>query len=169
MIAATRAKPAGASAAIRSIRRWPRAAGIKASEPEPAYQESVQNTGFRTTPTSLLTPTPTQASPCTTRTTTARPIRGRNTAAPAWPRRAGRGSSPSANQGRVLAGGTTFNSAGNPTQALTAIYSLPAGDLQRHHRRQQRRLQRRPSLHDEVTGIGTPVANLLVPDLAPTA
>jgi subtilase family serine protease len=34
-----------------------------------------------------------------------------------------------ADQGRVLAGGSTFNSSTNPTQILTALYSLPDADF----------------------------------------
>jgi subtilase family serine protease len=69
-----------------------------------------------------------------------------------------------ANQGRVLQGGTTLNSSTDPTQTLSALYSLPPTDF--HDITVGYNGYSAMPGYDEVTGLGSPVANLLVPDLA---
>jgi hypothetical protein len=66
-----------------------------------------------------------------------------------------------ANQGRVLAGGTPLT--GN-TQTLPALYSLPSSDF--HDILYGSNGYSAGPGYDLATGLGTPVANLLVPDLA---
>ena len=51
-----------------------------------------------------------------------------------------------ANQGRVSEGGTTLNSSSDPTQTLSALYSLPTDRFPQHHHGQQWRLQCRARL-----------------------
>ena len=70
-----------------------------------------------------------------------------------------------ANQGRVLQGGTTLNSSSDPTQTLSALYSLPPTDFHDITAGNNGGYSAGPG-YDEVTGLGSPVANLLVPDLA---
>jgi hypothetical protein len=66
-----------------------------------------------------------------------------------------------ADQGRVLAGGTPLT--GN-TQTLPALYSLPSTDF--HDILYGNNGDSAGPGYDLTTGLGTPVANLLVPDLA---
>ena len=61
-------------------------------------------------------------------------------------------------------GGTTLNSTANPTQTLQALYSLPASDF--HDITSGYNGFNAGPGYDEVTGLGSPIANLLVPDLA---
>ena len=70
-----------------------------------------------------------------------------------------------ANQGRAQAGQATLNSSTDPQQTLTALYSLPSADFNDITVGYNGGFFARPG-YDEVTGIGTPVANNLVPDLA---
>jgi hypothetical protein len=67
-----------------------------------------------------------------------------------------------ANQGRVAAGKKALNSSG-PTQTLAALYSLPAGDF--HDITKGNNGFAAGPGYDLVTGRGSPIANLLVPDL----
>ena len=60
-------------------------------------------------------------------------------------------------------GGTTLNSTANPTQTLQALYSLPASDFH-DITSGYNGLSAGPG-YDEVTGRGSPIANLLIPDL----
>ena len=66
-----------------------------------------------------------------------------------------------ADQGRVLAGGTPLT---GYTQTLPALYSLPASDF--HDIIYGNNGDPAGPGYDLATGLGTPVANLLVPDLA---
>ena len=66
------------------------------------------------------------------------------------------------NQGRDAAGAKRLN-ASSPTQALQAIYSLPGADF--HDVTQGSNGYPAGPNYDMVTGLGSPVANLLVPDL----
>ena len=70
-----------------------------------------------------------------------------------------------ANQGRVSEGGTTLNSSSNPTQTLNAIYSLPATDFHSITTGNNGAYSAGPG-YNEVTGLGSPLTNLVVPDLA---
>ncbi len=81
---------------------------------------------------------------------------GTSAAAPIWA-----GLIAIADQGRVLAGGTPLT---GYTQTLPALYSLPAADF--HDILYGNNGDPAGPGYDLATGLGTPVANLLVPDLA---
>lgn len=66
-----------------------------------------------------------------------------------------------ADQGRVLAGGTPLT---GYTQTLPALYSLPSSDY--HDILYGNNGDPAGPGYDLATGLGTPIANLLVPDLA---
>jgi hypothetical protein len=66
-----------------------------------------------------------------------------------------------ADQGRALEGGTSLTGS---TQTLPALYSLPSADF--HDIVDGNNGDAAGSGYDLVTGLGTPVANLLVPNLA---
>ncbi|HLH29088.1 MAG TPA: S53 family peptidase, partial [Acidimicrobiales bacterium] len=67
-----------------------------------------------------------------------------------------------ADQGRVAAGGTPLDGA---TQTLPALYSLPSADFHDITTGGNGSSNAGPG-YDDVTGLGTPAADLLVPDLA---
>jgi hypothetical protein len=101
--------------------------GVSRYEPEPSYQQGFQNTGRRTIPDVSF-----DADPATGVTVydsynngTSDPWEttgGTSLSAPCWA-----GLIAIANQGRVLLGGTTLNTASDPTQTLKALYRLPIG------------------------------------------
>jgi hypothetical protein len=84
-------------------------------------------------------------------------IGGTSLASPLWAGMIG-----IADQGRVLAGGTTLNGA---TQTLPMLYGLPAADFHDVISGNNGTYPAGPG-YDLVSGIGTPIANLLVPALA---
>ncbi|HZW33685.1 MAG TPA: hypothetical protein VFF52_23390, partial [Isosphaeraceae bacterium] len=136
--------------------------GVSSVEPEPAYQQGVQSTGFRTIPDVAFDADPstgvavydsydnTGAGPWET-------IGGTSLAAPSWAALIA-----IADQGRTAAGGTTLDGA---TQTLPALYALPAADFHDITSGGNGGSNSGPG-YDEATGLGTPRANLLVPDLA---
>ncbi len=136
--------------------------GTSADETEPAYQTAVQSTGKRTIPDVAW-----DADPNTgvavydswDNTDNSGPwleIGGTSVAAPSWA-----GLIAIGNQGRVAAGGTTLD---GPSQTLPALYSLPAADFHDITKGSNGGFKAGPG-YDEVTGLGTPKANLLVPGL----
>jgi hypothetical protein len=137
--------------------------GISRYEPEPSYQKAIQNTGRRTIPDVSF-----DADPATgvaiydsyndvDKSGPWVQVGGTSLSAPSWA-----GLIAIANQGRVLAGGTPLT--GN-SQTLPALYSLPSADFHDVTEGFNFGFMAKPG-YDEVTGIGTPIANLLVPDLA---
>jgi hypothetical protein len=136
--------------------------GISSYESEPAYQDGVQDTGDRTIPdVSFLADRSigvavydsydnTGGGPWTT-------MGGTSLAAPAWAALIA-----VADQGRVAFGGTTLDGA---TQTLPALYSLPSADFYDITSGGNGTYNAGPG-YDEATGLGTPVANRLAPDLA---
>ncbi len=68
-----------------------------------------------------------------------------------------------ADQGRHAAGSSVLDAA-SPTELVSAIYSLPQQDFHDVTTGGNKNYSAGPG-YDEVTGLGTPVANLLVPDL----
>jgi subtilase family serine protease len=68
-----------------------------------------------------------------------------------------------ADQGRVARGSTTLGSVADPAQTLQALYSLPAGDY--HDITTGYNGYAASAGYDEVTGLGTPIANRLIPGL----
>lgn len=136
--------------------------GTSAYEAEPTYQEGVQSTGYRTIPDVAFDASGasgvsvydsydnTGGGPWVT-------MWGTSLGAPCWSALIA-----VADQGRVAAGGTTLD---GPSQTLPALYSLPSSDFHDITSGSNGTYSAGPG-YDEVTGLGSPVANLLVPDLA---
>jgi hypothetical protein len=136
--------------------------GISAFENEPAYQQGVQSTGFRTIPDVAFdgnhaTPVSVYDSYDDTGAGPWNNIAGTSLGAPAWAALIA-----IANQGRVAEGGSTLD---GPSQTLPALYTLPASDFHDITSGSNGGFLAGPG-YDEVTGLGTPRADLLVPDLA---
>ncbi len=135
--------------------------GVSQYEPEPAYQEGVQSTGYRTIPdvSFVSDRSPGVAVYDSYDNTGGGPwvsMGGTSLAAPSWAALIA-----IADQGRVAMGGTTLD---GPSQTLPALYSLPSADF--HDITTGYNGYYTAPGYDYVTGLGTPVANLLVPDLA---
>jgi hypothetical protein len=136
--------------------------GVSRYEGEPSYQQGVQSLGHRTTPDVSLVADPATgvwvAVPSRGTTGTRLEVAGGTSlSAPAWA-----GLLAEVNQGRAAAGEPTLNSS-SPTEAQQALYSLPRGDY--HAISSGRTGDAANSGYNLVTGLGTPVANSLVPDL----
>ncbi len=133
--------------------------GTSTYESEPSYQQSVQTSGQRTIPDVAFDADPNtgvdiydsyhQSSPWMQ-------VGGTSVSAPCWA-----GLIAVANQGRVAAGGTTLD---GPSQTLPAFYSLPSSNF--HDITSGNNGSNAGPGYDLVTGIGSPVSNLLIPDLA---
>src|SRR5262249_32442498 len=110
--------------AIGASQAWASTGGPSPVELEPGYQLQVQNTGHRTTPDVSFDGS--QNSGVTTffKGGLTYGAFGTSLSSPCWA-----GLIAIANQGRVAYGGTTFNSPGDPTQVLEALYSLPSTDF----------------------------------------
>ncbi len=133
--------------------------GTSSYESEPAYQEAVQSTGHRTIPDVAFDADPNTGVPVydsLDRTSPWLQVGGTSLAAPCWA-----GLIAIANQGRVAAGGTTLD---GPSQTLPALYSLSSSDF--HDITSGSNGNSAAPGYDQVTGLGTPQANLLVPALA---
>jgi hypothetical protein len=131
-------------------------------EPEPAYQQGVQSTGMRTTPdVSLVADPATGAWVADTYNLSAdNPFEvagGTSLSAPAWA-----GLFALVNEGRVASGEATLNSV-TPTDAQQALYMLPQSDY--NVIASGSNGYNANAGYNLVTGLGTPVANLMVPDL----
>jgi hypothetical protein len=136
--------------------------GLSQYEAEPAFQQGVQSTGSRTAPdVSLLSDPATGA-------WIADPynlgsdnpwgiVGGTSLSAPAWGALFAL-----VNQGRVASGKATLGSAG-PTEAQTALYGLNQADY--HDVTTGSNGYSAGAGYDLVSGLGSPVADLLVPDL----
>jgi hypothetical protein len=136
--------------------------GLSRYEPEPAYQRGVQSTRDRTTPDVGLVADPTTgvwiADPYN------RPGRGpfavaggTSVSAPAWA-----GLLALVDQGRTAAGGPPLNRT-SPTEVQQALYSLPQAD---YHVISGGRYALAAGAGPQLTtGLGTPRADRLVPDL----
>ncbi len=136
--------------------------GISLYEPEPAFQQGVQSTGNRTTPDVSLVADP------ATGAWIADPynldpsdpfevVGGTSLSAPAWA-----GLMALVNQGRAAEGESTLNSS-SPTDTHQALYMLPQSDYNTIASGSNGYMS--GAGYNLVTGLGTPVANLLVPDL----
>ncbi len=135
--------------------------GISNYEKEPAFQKSVQNTGQRTIPDVSMDADPASgvpvydsydlgsATPWTT-------VGGTSLAAPMFG-----GVMAVVDQGRIISGQTTLDGS---TQTLPAIYKLPAADF--HDITTGNNGFSAAKGYDLVTGIGSPVTNNFIPDLA---
>ena len=136
--------------------------GLSLYEPEPAYQQGVQSTGSRTTPDVSFVADP------ATGVWVADPynlpasapfelVGGTSLSAPAWA-----GLLALTNQGRAAAGEPALNSS-SPTDTQQALYKLPQSA---YHAIAGGSSGFTASTGSHVgTGLGTPVANLLIPDL----
>jgi hypothetical protein len=136
--------------------------GTSAYETEPSYQKGVQDTGYRTIPDVAFdadrsTGVAVYDSYDNTGGGPWVEMGGTSLGAPSWAALIA-----IADQGRVAAGGTTLNGA---TQTLPALYSLPSADFHDITSGSNGAFSAGPG-YDEVTGLGTPVANLLAPGLA---
>jgi hypothetical protein len=136
--------------------------GLSQYEGEPAYQQGVQSTGSRTTPDVSFLADPATgvwiADPYNLGT--ANPwevVGGTSLSTPAWA-----GLIALADQGRVADGEATLGTAG-PTAAQTALYSLSASDY--HAVTSGGNGYSAGAGYNLVAGLGTPVADRLVPDL----
>ena len=136
--------------------------GISLYEPEPAYQQSVQSTGSRTIPDVALVADP------ATGAWVADPynvsggnpfevVGGTSLSAPCWAALIAL-----ANQGRTAAGEPALDSA-SPTDTQQALYSLPQSDY--NVISSGNNGYSAAAGYNLVTGLGTPVANLLISDL----
>ncbi len=137
---------------------WASTGGPTTFEAEPAYQLPFQSTGFRTTPDVSLDAS--QNSGVTTYFDGGLNYGafGTSLSSPCWA-----GLIAIANQGRVADGEATLNTTANPQQTLQALYSLPASDFL-DVTTGYTGFSAGPG-YDETTGRGSPIANLLIPDL----
>jgi len=131
-------------------------------EPEPTFQQSVQSSGARSIPDVSIDADPQTGVPVFdsfdfgTATPWAQ-VGGTSLAAPMWAALVA-----IADQGRSLAG---LSSLDGRSQTLPRLYSLSAADFHDVTSGSNGGFSAGTG-YDEVTGLGTPVANLLVPDLA---
>jgi subtilase family serine protease len=136
--------------------------GVSAFEARPAYQGAVQNTGHRTIPdlSSVANPSTGVAVYDSYNGTAASPweqVGGTSVSAPCLAAIVA-----IANQGRTASRSTTLDGA---SQTLPALYSLPSSDFHDVTSGSNGGSSAGPG-YDRVTGLGTPRADLLVPDLA---
>jgi autotransporter-associated beta strand protein len=144
--------------AIGSAQAWASTGGPTRFESEPSYQLPFQSTGYRTSPDVSF-----DASQNTGVTTYFKGNLnygsfGTSLSSPCWA-----GLIAIANQGLVADGGTTLNSTANPQQTLQALYGLPASDF--YDITSGYNGYTAGPGYDEVTGRGSPIANILIPDL----
>jgi hypothetical protein len=139
--------------------------GTSAYEPEPSYQDGVQSTGQRTIPDVAFDGDPDtgvavyDSYDAVNGQGDWQDIGGTSMAAPCWA-----GLIAIANQGRVQGGGSPL--AGS-TEALADLYALPATDFHDITTGSNGGFSATVG-YDEVSGLGTPLANLIVPALAGT-
>ncbi len=136
--------------------------GISTAQSEPSFQNSVQQTGHRTIPDVSFVASPstplsvydsydnTGSGPWVTDW-------GTSLGAPAWGALVA-----IADQGRVASGGSPLDGA---SQTLPAIYGLPSSDFHDVTSGSNGKYSAGKG-YDMVTGLGSPVANRLAPDLA---
>jgi len=144
--------------------------GISLYEPEPAYQLGVQSTGYRTTPDVSLVADPATgawiADPYNLDPSNPFEIvGGTSLSAPAWA-----GLLALVNQGRAAAGAlgaglptAPLLNSSSPTETQQALYMLPQSDYNAINSGTNG--YSAGTGYNLVTGLGTPVANRLVPDL----
>src|SRR5262249_49872968 len=130
--------------------------------PEPSYQQGVQSTGYRTTPDVSTVADPATGAwiADTYNLDPSNPfeiVGGTSLAAPIWS-----GLVALVNQGRVAAGESTLHSA-RPSETLQALYSLPQRDYNVISSGYNGYTAN--TGYNLVTGLGTPIAGSLVPDL----
>ncbi len=136
--------------------------GASLSESEPSYQLAVQSTGYRTTPDVSFVADPSTGVwiADTWNLPASNPwaiVGGTSLSAPAWA-----GLFALVNQGRADAGQATLNSS-SPTEATAALYNVSETDF--HDITSGNSGFAASAGYDLATGLGTPEANLLIPDL----
>ena len=136
--------------------------GLSLYEPEPAYQQGVQSLGSRTTPDVSFVADPATgawiADPYNLSSDNPfEVVGGTSLSAPTWA-----GLVALVNEGRAVAGEASLNSSG-PTETQQALYSLPQSDF--NVITSGFNGYTANAGYNLVTGLGTPVANLLVGDL----
>jgi hypothetical protein len=136
--------------------------GISLYETEPSFQRGVQSTGYRTTPDVSIIADPATGAwiADTYNLNPSDPfevVGGTSLSAPAWA-----GLIALVNQGRAAAGEVALNSTG-PGEAQQALYSLPQADYNVISSGSNG-YAANPG-YNLVTGLGTPIAGSLVPDL----
>jgi hypothetical protein len=144
--------------AIGAAQAWASTGGPSAFETEPSYQLAVQKSGYRTTPDVAFDASDDSGVTYILNGEYYYGGFGTSLGSPCWA-----GLIAIVNQGRVADGGSTLNSSGDPTQALQALYSLPTGDF--HQVTSGYNGFFAGNGYNLVTGLGSPVANLLIPDL----
>ena len=127
-------------------------------EPEPSYQRQVQSTGYRTTPDVSFDASDLSGVTVYRDGSLRYGAYGTSLSAPCWA-----GLIAIADQGRVARGSKTLDSVADPAQTLQALYSLPARDF--HQIPTGYNYYSAGAAYDEVTGLGTPIANRLIPGL----
>jgi hypothetical protein len=141
--------------------------GVSLYEAELGYQQAVQTTGKRTAPDVAFDANPgTGVAIADSFDGTANNpwavIGGTSLGAPSWA-----GLMALVNQGRAAAGENALDHA-SPTETLTALYSLPSSDFHANLGGNNGTTTTgllNPARYNEVTGLGSPVATLLVADL----
>ena len=136
--------------------------GISQYETEPSYQQGVQSLGMRTTPDVALVADPNTGAWIADSynldpSNPFQVVGGTSLSAPAWA-----GLLALVDQGRAAAGESALNSA-SPTEAQQALYSLPQRDYNAIASGSNG--YSAGAGYNLVTGLGTPVANLLVANL----
>jgi hypothetical protein len=142
--------------AIGAAPAWASSGGPAQFETEPTYQMPFQSTGYRTTPDVSFDANFSADGYGGGEVTYGGG--GTSLGGPCWT-----GLMAVINQGRVAGGGEPLNSPTDPTQTQQAIYSLPATDF--HDITTGYNGFFAGPGYDFVTGRGTPIANLLVPDM----
>ena len=136
--------------------------GLSLYESEPSYQQGVQSTGSRTTPDVSMNADPATGAwiADSYNLDPSNPfevVGGTSLSAPAFA-----GLVALVNQGRVAAGEAVLNSS-SPTETQQALYSLPQADYNSITSGSNGYTAN--AGYNLVTGLGTPVADLMVPDL----
>ena len=141
------------------------AGGTSIYEPQPSYQAGLPYPGRSVRPTCRSSPIETRASRFTTLTTSGQARRGPRSAVRAWPARHGRGRFRSSTKSVAVGAGTLYGA----TQTLPLLYRLPSTDF---HDITSGTSTGTPNLsagpgYDQVTGIGSPIAPLIVQGMLP--
>jgi subtilase family serine protease len=159
VVSAKNANGTVVAGAIGIAPAWASTGGQSEFEPEPEYQRRVENSGYRTAPDVAFDGSDYSGLTLYEDGQFFFDGFGSSAGSPTWA-----GLIAIANQGRVARGGKTLNSPDNPRQTLQALYSLPARDFHRITSGYTG-VSAHPG-YNEVGGLGSPVANLLVPGLA---
>jgi hypothetical protein len=165
----------GTSLALNGNNTWASETGWSGSgggtsqfESEPAYQNSVQTTGFRTIPDIAMDADPNTGvavydSYDFGASTPWVGVGGTSLATPCWAGLIG-----IVNQGRAVSGTALLN-ATSSTQTQTLLYNLPSSDFHDNlggSNGSSNTGITNPAIYNTTTGLGSPVASTLVPDLA---